>query len=182
MLDFHFEEDVYQRNFLADISMVRYILIFSQMYLVACGISSNNSCSYLYHHSHKRYLSLYEPGDIILAGMFSVHLEEYKDEGHLQEDSCSGQFNRHSYQMVQAMIFAISQINQNKTILPGVKLGYDIKDTCGTVENTIRVALNYSFVWKHFRLTDQCGGDKNNSEINVTGNLFTFFQCQEERV
>ena len=155
--------------------MVRYILFFSQMYLVACGNSSNNSCSHHYHHPHKRNLSLYEPGDIILAGLFTVHLEEDKDEGNLQEDSCSGQFNRRSYQMVQAMIFAINQMNQNKTILPGVKLGYDIKDTCGTVENTIRVALNYSFVRKHFQLTDQCGGNKNNRETNVTGNLFRFF-------
>ena len=172
MLDFHLKKDFYQRNFIADTSMVRYILFLSQMYLFTCEISINNSCSHLYHHRHERYLRLYEPGDIILAGLFTVHLEEDKDEGNLQEEFCYGHFNRRSYQMVQAMIFAINHMNQNTTVLPGVKLGYDIKDTCGTVENTIRAALNYSFVRKHFQLKDQCGDNKSNKEINVSGNLF----------
>lgn len=63
------------------------------------------------------------------------------------------------------MMYAINTINNNDTFLPGIKLGYDIKDTCGSVENAIRAALNYSFVKKHFVDTSICKKKNGRKEV-----------------
>lgn len=40
------------------------------------------------------------------------------------------------------MIFAIEEINNRTDILPGLKLGYNIYDSCGSVEMAIRASLS----------------------------------------
>lgn len=44
---------------------------------------------------------------------------------------------------VSAMLYALDQINNNATILPGVKLGYAIYDSCESVQLSARYALNF---------------------------------------
>ena len=41
------------------------------------------------------------------------------------------------------MLYALSEINKNTTILPGIKLGYDVYDSCDSVELSARYALNF---------------------------------------
>jgi metabotropic glutamate receptor 2/3 len=64
------------------------------------------------------------PGDIILGGLFPVHKEGDR------EDVC-GPFNEiPGYQYMEAMRFAVDQINNSSDILPGIRLGTIIYDTC----------------------------------------------------
>lgn len=39
------------------------------------------------------------------------------------------------------MLFAIEEINNSSTLLPGVSLGYKIYDTCGSVAVGVRAAM-----------------------------------------
>ncbi|XP_060734346.1 extracellular calcium-sensing receptor-like [Tachysurus vachellii] len=45
-------------------------------------------------------------------------------------------------QSAQTMVFAIEEINNRTDILPGLKLGYRIYDSCGSVEMTTRASLS----------------------------------------
>lgn len=64
------------------------------------------------------------PGDIIIGGIFPVHKEGDK------ENSC-GPFNEiPGYQYMESMLYALDKINKNRDILPGIKLGTIIYDTC----------------------------------------------------
>uniref|UniRef100_A0A3Q1K201 G-protein coupled receptors family 3 profile domain-containing protein n=1 Tax=Anabas testudineus TaxID=64144 RepID=A0A3Q1K201_ANATE len=58
-------------------------------------------------------------GDIILGGIFSFH----------------------NFQIAQAMLFAIEEINNSTDLLPGTSLGYKMYDTCGSIARSVRVAL-----------------------------------------
>ena len=59
---------------------------------------------------------------------------------------CGGPFNFRGLQHAEAILFAVDQINKNKTLLPGIYLGVDIKDTCNSVDHTIRESLQFGFI------------------------------------
>lgn len=44
----------------------------------------------------------------------------------------------------RAMIFAIEQINNSTKLLPGIRLGYQIHDSCASVPMAVKVALQLS--------------------------------------
>lgn len=50
-------------------------------------------------------------------------------------------FNARELRFSRAMIFAIEQINDSTELLPGIKLGYQIYDSCGSVPVAVRVAF-----------------------------------------
>ncbi|XP_078069679.1 G-protein coupled receptor family C group 6 member A-like [Mustelus asterias] len=83
------------------------------------------------------------PGDIIIGGLFPVHdkvehLESRTQPGRLY---CSG-FDHSIFLHAQAMIHSIEQIN-NSTLLPGVKLGYEIYDSCSDVITAIQATTRF---------------------------------------
>ncbi|XP_037534345.1 extracellular calcium-sensing receptor-like [Nematolebias whitei] len=49
--------------------------------------------------------------------------------------------NFREFQFAQAMRFAIEEINNSTELLPGISLGYDIYDTCGSIVRSLKVAL-----------------------------------------
>ncbi|XP_015225734.1 PREDICTED: extracellular calcium-sensing receptor-like [Cyprinodon variegatus] len=49
--------------------------------------------------------------------------------------------NFREFQLVQAMLFAIEEINNSSDLLPGVSLGYKIYDTCGSIARSVKVTL-----------------------------------------
>ncbi|KAK2847346.1 hypothetical protein Q5P01_010345 [Channa striata] len=87
---------------------------------------------------------LSKDGDIILGGIFSFHsswkdrMESYKNKPLPLE--CTS-LNFRDFQIAQAMLFAIDEINNSTELLPGISLGYKLFDTCGSIARSVRVAL-----------------------------------------
>ncbi|KAK2847355.1 hypothetical protein Q5P01_010354 [Channa striata] len=87
---------------------------------------------------------LLKDGDVILGGILSFHTS-WKD----RQDNYTNKplplectsLNFRDFQIAQAMIFAIEEINNSTDLLPGISLGYKMYDTCGSVARSVRVAL-----------------------------------------
>ncbi|XP_073402844.1 extracellular calcium-sensing receptor-like [Dendrobates tinctorius] len=72
-------------------------------------------------------------GDLIIGGTFSIHVKRIYSENHFRskpEDLKCQQFDVESYQIMQAFIFALEEINKNPDLLPNITLGFQIYDTC----------------------------------------------------
>uniref|UniRef100_A0A3Q1J0T2 G-protein coupled receptors family 3 profile domain-containing protein n=1 Tax=Anabas testudineus TaxID=64144 RepID=A0A3Q1J0T2_ANATE len=81
---------------------------------------------------------LSKDGDIILGAIFSFH-SSWKDR---QETyTHKPLLNFRDFQIAQAMLFAIEDINNSTDLLPGISLGYKLYDTCGSIARSVRVAL-----------------------------------------
>uniref|UniRef100_A0A3B4V6V0 G-protein coupled receptor family C group 6 member A-like n=1 Tax=Seriola dumerili TaxID=41447 RepID=A0A3B4V6V0_SERDU len=96
-------------------------------------------------------LRAYSPGDIIIGGLFPIHLKTNRTTAN-GPISCSVNFIcplsifcSYDFQMflrTQVMIYAIREINQHTVrILPNFTIGYDIYDTCGDVGLALRATL-----------------------------------------
>ncbi|XP_034723367.1 extracellular calcium-sensing receptor-like [Etheostoma cragini] len=57
---------------------------------------------------------------------------------------CKGSINTRELRFSRAMIFAIEEINNSTELLPGIKLGYQIYDSCASVPVTVHVAFQLS--------------------------------------
>ena len=71
---------------------------------------------------------------------------------------------------VSAMLYALDQINNNITILPGIKLGYAIYDSCDSVQLTARYALNF-MVNKDFYDFGSTPISRNKRDVNSVNKL-----------
>lgn len=72
--------------------------------------------------------------DLYLGGLFPVHANE---------DNRCGRILDLGVQRLEAMIFAINKINNDSSLLPGVRLGYVIRDTCIQENRALEESLNY---------------------------------------
>uniref|UniRef100_A0A671TNZ2 Taste receptor, type 1, member 1 n=1 Tax=Sparus aurata TaxID=8175 RepID=A0A671TNZ2_SPAAU len=95
----------------------------SRCFLYLCGIQplANGELDYI---SQGQGLQL--QGDFVLAGLFPLHYD-------VESTSSLGKANQHGYHLMQAMRFAVEEINNStgpQSLLPGVKLGYQIYDGC----------------------------------------------------
>lgn len=64
-------------------------------------------------------------GDIILGGLFPIHKKSDKTE-----NECGTFSEVPGYQYMEAMLFAIDQINADTNLLPNITIGAKIYDTC----------------------------------------------------
>ncbi|XP_060780433.1 extracellular calcium-sensing receptor-like [Neoarius graeffei] len=83
-------------------------------------------------------------GDFILGGIFAIHdstrLEQIAFTRLPSQLQCSGMDFR-ELRFARAMEFTIHEINNRTDLLPGIKLGYHIHDSCSTVPMAIKVAF-----------------------------------------
>ena len=71
---------------------------------------------------------------LVLGGLFPVH--------EMEDDSCGAIYDL-GVQTLEAMVLATQMINDNASLLPGVTLAFEIRDTC-TLQNTaLEQSLNY---------------------------------------
>ncbi|XP_069072208.1 extracellular calcium-sensing receptor-like [Pleurodeles waltl] len=83
-------------------------------------------------------------GDIILGGIFPVHIDVVKHEMTFQEEPVRAKcltFAFPNYQWVQAMVFAIEEINNSSALLPNITLGFQIYDTCSMLQWSLKGTL-----------------------------------------
>ncbi|KAM9734207.1 olfactory receptor CR1 [Menidia menidia] len=88
---------------------------------------------------------LFEDGDVIIGGLFSLRYSP-PDKNHdfiqLPENRpCTGLQNL-PLQYIYAMVFALEEINHSSTLLPGLKLGYRIHDSCALPAWALQAALS----------------------------------------
>ena len=83
-------------------------------------------------------LSAYIPGEIIIGGLFPIHQKSSGDR------AICGEINLdRGVQRAEAMLFTIDEINKNPKILPKIKLGAKIYDTCARGTYALERSLEF---------------------------------------
>ncbi|KAK1899595.1 Vomeronasal type-2 receptor 1 [Dissostichus eleginoides] len=87
-------------------------------------------------------------GDYVIGGVFSIHSNMHTVKHNYttmpEPLSCAGSINPRELRFSRAMVFAIKQINNSTELLPGIKLGYEIYDSCASVPVATHVAFQLS--------------------------------------
>uniref|UniRef100_A0A8C2WK15 Olfactory receptor C family, r1 n=1 Tax=Cyclopterus lumpus TaxID=8103 RepID=A0A8C2WK15_CYCLU len=109
--------------------------------------------------------SLLKDGDVVIGGLFTLHYEppaidnDFTQLPHYKPCTGTGGFNllidflsfllfcglsleNVPLQYIHAMVFAVEEINHSTMLLPGVKLGYHILDSCGRPPWALQTALS----------------------------------------
>ena len=84
--------------------------------------------------------------DFVLGGLFPVH-------------NCINPAEKGNLELVEAMLFAIDQINNDVSLLPNLTVGYDVRDTCNDDQiglyETFSVTTDYDSIYSSsFALRD----------------------------
>ncbi|XP_012888265.1 PREDICTED: G-protein coupled receptor family C group 6 member A isoform X1 [Dipodomys ordii] len=90
------------------------------------------------------FVAVASPGHVMIGGLFAIHEKMLSSEDHPrrpQIQKCAG-FEISVFLQTLAMIHSIEMIN-NSTLLPGVKLGYEIYDTCTEVTAAMAATLRF---------------------------------------
>ncbi|XP_007891229.2 G-protein coupled receptor family C group 6 member A-like [Callorhinchus milii] len=84
-----------------------------------------------------------DPGDIILGGVFAVHqqVKGLSNRSRPEPLPCTG-FDIEGFLRAEAMMYTIQLIN-NSTLLPGIKLGYEIYDTCADTSRALTASMRF---------------------------------------
>ncbi|XP_045898090.1 extracellular calcium-sensing receptor-like, partial [Micropterus dolomieu] len=88
--------------------------------------------------------SLYEDGDVVIGGLFPLH---YSPVSSLPTYNTKPTANMYKYfssralRWMQTMTFAIKEINQRSDLLPQLKLGFHIRDSCDDIPVSLRASL-----------------------------------------
>lgn len=117
-------------------------------------------------------------GDLMLGGLFDLHFLRVRD----------GSINPLSLQWMYAMVFAIETINNRTDILPGVTLGFDIRDTKGDANTAVSNSLG--FITQNLECESSQMGPSETSSVAVIGprtnnaavdtaNLFDLFEVPQ---
>ena len=84
-------------------------------------------------------------GDIVLGGLFPVHIKG-------EHSTCSQDLYDRGLQRVESMLYAVDKINQDKTLLPNLKLGVNILDTCS--QDTYALNQSLDFIRSSINMVD----------------------------
>ncbi|KAK5929481.1 hypothetical protein CgunFtcFv8_010708 [Champsocephalus gunnari] len=90
-------------------------------------------------------LALQSGGDVVIGGLFPLHFVAPKPQNSYhskpQLTPCKG-FDHRAFRWMMTMVFAVEEINRNTSLLPGVKLGYRIMDSCDHVHTSLRALMS----------------------------------------
>ncbi|XP_075330720.1 olfactory receptor CU1 [Odontesthes bonariensis] len=101
-------------------------------------------------------LALESEGDVVIGGFFPLHYFTSEPQHSYQSKPritpCSG-FDYRAFRWMMTMVFAVEEINHNSNLLPGIKLGYRIMDSCDNVHSSLQALLSLATSSKHLRTT-----------------------------
>ncbi|XP_058244115.1 extracellular calcium-sensing receptor-like [Hemibagrus wyckioides] len=105
------------------------------------------------------YPQIWKDGDIIVGAAFPFHSNwEISDMSYLvmpQQMKCVS-LDFRAFQYSQSLIFAIEEINNSSSLLPGISLGYKIYDTCSSAGLGVKVAMALINGNENSVLDEQC--------------------------
>ncbi|XP_063060242.1 extracellular calcium-sensing receptor [Engraulis encrasicolus] len=114
--------------------------------LVFSRVITNLACACVCVCAYGPQQRVLRSGDIMLGGLFPIHLavqSEDQDLAARPEATECVRFNFRGFRWLQAMVFAVDQINNSTELLPNVSLGYRIHDTCNTVSKALEATLSF---------------------------------------
>ncbi|XP_047246848.1 extracellular calcium-sensing receptor-like [Girardinichthys multiradiatus] len=110
----------------------------------AAGFSAEASLVKCTLHGTPRQPAFSKDGDFVIGGAFFLHLQMHTAINNYTTKTklprCKGSFSARALRFSRTMIFAIEEINNSTKLLPGVRLGYQIFDTCASVLVATQVA------------------------------------------
>ncbi|XP_037533485.1 extracellular calcium-sensing receptor-like [Nematolebias whitei] len=84
-------------------------------------------------------------GDFVIGGVFSLHYKQltviYNYTTKPEPSRCTGSLIPRELRFTRAMMFAVEEINNSTELLPDIKIGYHIYDTCTSVPMAMHVAF-----------------------------------------
>ncbi|XP_051252926.1 extracellular calcium-sensing receptor-like isoform X5 [Dicentrarchus labrax] len=84
-------------------------------------------------------------GDYVIGGVFSIHYYMHTVKHNYttmpEPLRCTGSIDARELRFSRAMVFAIEEINNSTQLLPGIKLGYQIHDSCASVPVAVHLAF-----------------------------------------
>nr|XP_054598490.1 extracellular calcium-sensing receptor-like [Nothobranchius furzeri] len=87
-------------------------------------------------------------GDFVIGGVFSLHYElssvTHNYTTKPEPSGCTGSIIARELRFSRTMVFAVEEINNSSELLPGIKLGYQIYDSCNSVPVAMQVAFQLS--------------------------------------
>ena len=92
---------------------------------------------------------IFQNGTLILGGLFPIHYAPQTSGGSFK---CRGKFSLGGFEEAMAMLYALEKVNRHESLLRGISLGADVKDTCSSVDYSIRHSLNFSFIKNNIQL------------------------------
>lgn len=102
------------------------------------------------------------PGDIMIGALFSVHHAPGQKQA--QTRTCGEIREQYGLQRVEASFQIIDEINRNKTLLPNITLGIEIRDSCWY--SPIALDQSIEFIRDAIKLNDDIP-DGNGSTVPV---------------
>ncbi|KAI4895170.1 hypothetical protein NFI96_030777 [Prochilodus magdalenae] len=102
--------------------------------------------------------SLYKEGDVVIGGLFPVHIEAPEPDHTFTRRAQAGRCRSvelRSYRWLQTMIFTVEEINRDPALLPNLTLGYLAADTCLSEGSTLSAALSL-VTGQEEAVTEQC--------------------------
>ncbi|XP_074496901.1 extracellular calcium-sensing receptor-like [Sebastes fasciatus] len=83
-----------------------------------------------------------------MGGVFAIHYNMHTVKHNYttvpEPLRCKGSIKSRELRFSRAMVFAIEEINNSTELLPGIKLGYQIYDSCASVPVAVHVAFQLS--------------------------------------
>ncbi|XP_070826376.1 extracellular calcium-sensing receptor-like [Chaetodon trifascialis] len=87
-------------------------------------------------------------GDYVIGGVFAIHEYKHTEKHNYTSmpelQRCTGSIDHRQLRFSRAMIFAMKEINNSTELLPGIKLGYQIHDSCASVLMAANAAFQLS--------------------------------------
>ncbi|XP_028410654.1 metabotropic glutamate receptor 3-like [Dendronephthya gigantea] len=112
--------------------------------------------------------------DVILGGIFSEHFTRENNGGKDRNNDPCGELNKRATTDRLAMEFAVSEINDSGDILPGIRLGTNMKDTCNDLDYAVNNTLDYQFIkTKFINKSYQCSAQETDSKCCIHRNEST---------
>uniref|UniRef100_A0A672Z443 Olfactory receptor C family, u1 n=1 Tax=Sphaeramia orbicularis TaxID=375764 RepID=A0A672Z443_9TELE len=93
-------------------------------------------------------LALQSEGQVVIGGLFPLHYVASECLSHSELHRiqsfffCFPRFDHRAFRWMMTMVFAVEEINSNSSLLPGVKLGYRIMDSCDHVHTSLQSLLS----------------------------------------